>query len=326
MASVLNYGVLSTAAIARNQHIPASKEAGNSRIIAISSREKTTAEKYARELEIPKAYGSYEELLADQEVQAVINPLPNSLHCEWTIRAAEAGKHILCEKPLAPTPEECQRMIDSADANGVLLFEGFTQQFNPLMATVHQLLADGSIGEVKFMKSELTYTLPDWETDVRGSRELAGGALFDAGCYAVNNMRTLMGAEPVQVEAFQRVHERNGVEATFLGLMRFPGDRLAYIATGMEQPFRCHLEVVGTKGWLATPNFFSATELTVSVGGETVAREFAQVNRFALQMEHFADCVLTGKPLRTPPEDGKGNAAALVALKKAADTGQVVSL
>ena len=326
MANTVRYGLLSTAQIARNQHIPGAAKAGNTEITVLSSRDEARAKKYATELGIPRAYGSYDQVLADSEIDAIINPLPNSMHCEWTIKAAEAGKHILCEKPLAVTPGECQRMIDSANANGVLLFEGFTQHFNPMMATVHQLIGDGSLGEIKIMKAELTYTLPDWRNDVRGNRELGGGALFDAGCYTVNTVRTLMKAEPLQVQAFERVHERNGVDATFVGLMRFPGDRMAYIATGMEQPFRCTLEVIGTEGSLGTPNFFAGTELTIITGGETTEKTFEPVNRFQLQIEHFSDCVLNRKPLNTPPEDGKANVAAMVALKTAARERRTIEL
>ncbi|MBS12061.1 MAG: hypothetical protein CME19_10730 [Gemmatimonadetes bacterium] len=326
MSGILNYGVISTASIARSQHIPAASESENSRIVAISSRDSETARGAAADLGIDTAYGSYDELLTDYRIDAIINPLPNSLHEEWSIRAAEAGKHILCEKPLAPTPDECQRMIDAAHANDVLLYEGFTQHFNPLMSDIHSLIDDGSLGEVNYVRSELTYTLANWETDVRGLKDLDGGALLDAGCYAVNNVRTLMGSEPLEVAAQQRVHAGNQVDALFTGTLKFSDDRLAYICTGMQQPFRCMLEVVGTNGLVRTENFFTATELTVTVAGETSVRTYDSVNRFALQMTHFSDCVLNGKSLRKSAEDGKANAATLVALKQSAQTGRVVAV
>lgn len=326
MADILNYGIISTSKVARRGHVRGAKESANSKIVAIASRDKATAERYAAELGIKKAYGSYDDLLADESIDAVINPLPNSMHEEWTIKAAEAGKHILCEKPLAPTPEACQRMIDAAEANGVLLYEGFTQHFNPMMADVHQLIDTGSLGEVNYIRCELTFTLPDWENDVRGIKHLDGGALLDAGCYVVNNVRTLMGAEPLEVSALQRIHPKNKVDVLFTGLLKFPEDRIAYIATGMQQPPRRMLEVVGTQGLAQTDHFPAGTELTVTTSDETNVRTYDAVNKFALQITHFSDCVLNDKPLRKSAYDGKANAATLVALKQAAETGRTVTV
>lgn len=326
MPDKIRYGVLSTAQIAQNRHIPAASETGNSEIIAISSRDKKKAQDVAQKHDISKAYGTYDELIADPDIDAIINPLPNSLHCEWTLKAAEAGKHILCEKPLAATPEECQRMIDAANANNVRLYEGFTQHFNPIMNIMHQLIADGSIGDITLIRSELTYTIKDWEHDVRVDKNLAGGALMDAGCYCVNTVRSLMNAEPESVTATEKVHPIRGVDCLFTGLMKFPNDRIAYIATGMEQPFRFTVEVIGTQGSFFTPNLFNGTDLTITVGGQITAQKFDMVNRFALQMEHFSDCILNNNPLRVPPQDGKNNVAVLNALKQSAQRGCAVQL
>ena len=158
------------------------------------------------------------------------------MHCEWTVKAAEAGKHILCEKPLAVRPRECRTMIDAAKANNVLLLEAFTQHFSPLLVRMLAFIADGTIGELNFARAELCYTLPDWDTDVRGNGGLDGGALFDAGCYSVNVIRTLMGGEPEEVTAFQKLHSRNNVDSVFTGLLKFPKEKIAYISTSMEQP------------------------------------------------------------------------------------------
>jgi predicted dehydrogenase len=322
----VRYGVLSTAQIARNQHIPAAERSDVAEIAAISSRDPAKAKYYAKELGVPKAYGSYDDVLTDPDVDAVINPLPNSMHCEWTVKAAEAGKHILCEKPLAVTVEEAERMIEAARSNGVLLMEGFTTQFQPLLPYVLETIAAGTIGAVKIVRSELTYTIQDWENDSRVKPELAGGALLDAGCYCVNAIRTVMGDEPVSVEAYQHVRAPVGVETTFVGLMHFPGNRFAYLATGMEQPFRAMLEVVGTEGRIEVPMLFSGTEVRVIAGGETHVESFDAADRFRLQLDHFSTCILEGSEPKLPPVDGLRNTAALVALKRAAEEGRAVEV
>ena len=321
MGDKVRYGVISTAQIALNQHIPAAREAKKSVITAISSRTDEKAKKAATDHNIPKAYGSYDEILTDPEIDAVINPLPNSMHCEWTIKAAEAGKHILCEKPLAVRPSECRKMIDAAKANNVLLLEAFTQHFSPLLKRMLSLVQDGTIGTLNFLRAELCYTLPDWETDVRGNYDLDGGALFDAGCYCVNVARTIMASEPDEVAAYQKLHERNRVDSMLAGLLKFPGDRIAYISTSMEQPFRFPVEIVGTAGVLSTPNLFQGTDLTIRIDAGITEENLDPVNRFTLQLDHFSEAVLEGKPLRIDPEDGLRNGAVLDALTASAQSG-----
>jgi predicted dehydrogenase len=326
MAQNVQYGVLSTARIARNQHIPAAQEAANSEIVAISSRDAARAESWAKQLGIPRAYGSYDALLADPGVDAVINPLPNGMHCEWTVRAAEAGKHILCEKPLAVTVDEAQRMIAAAEANGVLLMEGFTQHFLPHLAYARRVIESGEIGALKIVRAELVYTIQDWEDDVRVKPELAGGALLDAGCYCVNTIRALVGGEPLEVQAFQRAREGVGVDTTFVGLLRFPDDVMAFMATGMEQPFRGCCELTGTLGRIEIPTLFGGELVRVTAEGETREVTFTPGNRFALQLAHFSDAILHGTALVLPPEDALANTRALVALQQAADQGRAVAV
>jgi predicted dehydrogenase len=323
---VIRYGVLSTAQIARNAHIPAAQEATNSEIVALSSRSKVKADKWAAELGIPKAYGSYDQLLADPEVDAVINPLPNSMHCEWTVKAAEAGKHILCEKPLAVTVDEAQRMIDAAQANDVLLMEGFTQHFLPHLEYARQVLDAGEIGDLRLLRAELVYTLRDWENDSRAQADLAGGALWDAGCYCVNTIRSVVRSEPIEVQALQTMHPEAGVDATFTGLLLFPGGVTAFMCTSMEMPFRGSCEIVGTLGRIDVPSLFGGDKVVVTAGGEERVITFEPTNRFARQMAHFSGCILSGRPVKRPPVDGLRNTAALVALKRSAETGRTVAL
>jgi predicted dehydrogenase len=326
MVDRVRYGVLSTARIARNQHIRAAKTSTNAKIVAISSRDADRAVRYAQELEIPRAYGSYQEVLDDPEIDAVINPLPNSMHREWTVRAAEAGKHVLCEKPFAVTVAEAEHMIDAARANGVLLMEGFTQRFLPQAAYVRGIIESGRIGVIRSVRAELVYTLPDWDTDSRARPDLAGGCLYDAGCYCVNTLRWAMGDEPVRVQALQRIKEGYNVDATFAGLLEFPGGRLGYMLTGMEEPFRGCCEVIGSEGRIEMPDLFGGSRVHVAIGGEEHVEAFESVDRFRLQIEHFSDCILNDKQPMLTPEDARGNTAALVALKRAAIEGGTVAV
>ncbi|MDF1514848.1 MAG: Gfo/Idh/MocA family oxidoreductase [Anaerolineae bacterium] len=321
MTKKVRYGILSTAQIARNQHIPAIRESVNAEVIAISSRSQTTAEGYAAELGIGSAYGSYDAMLADSRVDAVINALPNSMHCEWTVKAAEAGKHILCEKPLAVTVDQAQIMLDAARANGVLLLEGFTPRYEQQMVFAQKLLRDGVIGEVKIIRSELTYTIQDWNNDSRVKSELAGGSLMDAGCYCVNAIRFLIEQEPQSVVGYQRTHATAGVDSTFVGLMQFKDGCVGYVATGMEQPFRACCEIIGSTGRIEIPGMFGGAKVKVQSGSTEETHGFETSNRFCLQIEHFSNCILNDLPLKFPPEDGLANTRVLVALKQAALTG-----
>ncbi len=326
MADKVRYGVISTARIARKSHIPAAAKTTNCEIVAIASRDQSRAEHWAGELDIPRAYGSYAELLDDPDVDAVINATPNSLHAEWTVRAAEAGKHILCEKPFAMTVEEADGMIAAARDGGVLLMEAFRYRFHPQVPFVRETIDSGEVGELRLTRVELLYTIQDWAGDSRVKPGLGGGCLMDAGCYTVNLTRFLMGAEPVRVQAFERRRAEPAVDTTFAGLMEFPGDRLAYVATGMEEPFRFTCEVIGSEGTIRVAHCFAGGAVTVESGGQEKVREFDGIDQFQAQLEHFSDCILSGTPPMLPVEDARGNTAALVALRRAAAEGRAIDV
>jgi xylose dehydrogenase (NAD/NADP) len=172
--------------------------------------------------------------------------------------------------------------------------------------------------------AELTYTIQDWDQDTRIKRDLAGGALWDAGCYCVNTLRYLMGDEPLSVQAYQRIRGPQQVDSTFIGLVRFSGDRFAYMVTGMEQPFRHCCEVTGTDGWIWAPNLFAADKATVIAGGEERTVTFGKIDRFQVQLEHFSDRILQDGSPMLALDDAMGNTAALVALKQAAREGREI--
>lgn len=330
--AVVRYGLISTAQIGLNAHVPGARESANSVIEAVSSRSEEKASKAAEEHGIPRWYGSYDEMLADPELDAVVNTLPNSMHCEWTVRAAEAGKHVLCEKPLAVTADEARQMIEAARANGVLLVEAFTHRWNPQMRRVREMIAGGAPGEVTSVEGALTFDVfsrPNWESNVRVSADLAGGSLMDAGCYPVYAARFVLGAEPVRAFGFARTKPGLGlrVDTTFSGLLEFPSGAVAYITSSLEQSRRNTLAVFGTDGRVSIPDVFDENGPVVVTTGEGERREeLSGSGRFTVQFDDFSDCVLTGRVPEFPAEDGLRNTCALVALLESAAKGVAVEV
>jgi len=324
---VVRYGIISTARIALNQHIPAARESAKSEIVAISSRDEAKARQAAEEHGIPRWYGSYDALLTDPDVDAVINPLPNSMHCEWTIKAAEAGKHILCEKPLAVTVDEARRMIGAASANNVVLVEAFTHRWNPHLRTARRSIAEGAIGQVTSLSSALTFPVAQPQGNIRFFPELAGGSLLDAGCYAVYACRFVLGEEPRRAVGFAYDGGGYGVDTTFTGLIEFPSGAVAHVSSSMEQPRRCELIAIGSKGRIEIPDMFDDSgPVVIIVGAERRVEAIPAPNRFRVQLDEFSECVLTGKAPEFPAEDGLRNTAVLEALLSAARDGVVVDV
>ena len=246
MGSPVKWGIVSTADINRKV-IPGAHASDKVDLVAIASREATRAEAYAREWEIPRAYGSYEELLADPELEAVYISLPNTLHVEWSIKALEAGKHVLCEKPFTRHPEEAAEAFDVAEREGRLLSEAFMYRHNPQTAKLVELVRDGAIGELRLIRSTFSYGLYDPE-NIRLRTDVEGGALMDVGCYTVSGSR-LLGGEPERVwgEAW---YGPSGTDWVFAGTLRFPGDVIAAFDCGTALPERDELEAVGSEGSL----------------------------------------------------------------------------
>ena len=248
---VVRWGVLGTANIARLV-IPAIQQSHNGRVVATASRDLARAKTFAAELSVPRAVASYDELLNDPEIDAVYIPLPNSLHKPWTIRAAQQGKHVLCEKPLALTASECDEMIEACDAARIILMEAFMYRFHPQIHKVRGLIAQGSIGKVRLIRAAFSYILAD-PGDIRRVKELGGGALMDVGCYCVNMARLMIGTEPAEVQAMADFGTGSAVDETFVGLMRFPGGELALFDCSFGYPFRQFVEIVGTEGVIEMP-------------------------------------------------------------------------
>ncbi len=327
MPDTVRYGLISTARIGFSAHVPAANDSLNSEIVAVSSRNLETAQAAAREHGIPLAFGSYQEMIDSDEIDAVINTLPNSMHHEWTIKAAEAGKHILCEKPLSATMAEAREMKAAAEANNVVLVEAFTPRWTQQSRTVRHLIANGEIGEVTYLESSLAFRMnrPD---DIRLSKPLAGGSLMDVGCYAVYAVRYAMGMEPVSAMAFDRKRSGVEVDTTLSGLLRFPNDAVGHIWCSFDGPRRIVFDAVGTQGTISVNGAFRETApVTVTKGDdEPQIMPMTSSNRFEVQLDEFSECVLTGKEPEFPPDDALRNMAAILALYESADSGKAVAV
>jgi len=255
MKEKIRWGILGTAQIARRAMVPALRESAMAEVVAIASRDIEKAQTFAKDLKIPKFFGSYSSLLADPEIDAVYIPLPNHLHKPWTILAAEAGKHILCEKPLALNTDECQEMIAAANANNVQLMEAFMYRYHPRILAAHQMVRDGALGDLKTIEASFTYFKED-TTNIRFKPEMGGGALMDVGCYCVNISRLMAGREPITVHA--RLYQTStGVDNQLVGLLDFGDGLMAHFDCAMNQEGRQRCLLAGTRGYLEIPNSFN---------------------------------------------------------------------
>lgn len=322
MTGPIRWGILSTANIALKRFIPGVKLSRNGTIAAIASRDLMKAKTAAEAHDIPKAYGSYEELLADADIDAIYNPLPNALHAEWTAKAAAAGKPILCEKPLATGTAEALRMIEVCAYNDVLLMEAFMYRFHPQHARVRELIDAGTIGELRAVRASFSFLLePFQKKNVRLQHDLGGGALADVGCYAVNAARMLFGEEPLWASAQWDVREQFGVDVSTAGVLCFSDRRMATIDCGFRASTYGTYTAIGTKGHIDVPDAFvpdGDVAIVITTGSERREERLPAVHQFALEAEEFADCLLSGRPLRIPPLDAVANLHVIDALARSA--------
>jgi predicted dehydrogenase len=312
----LRFGVLSTADIARKKVIPGMRTAPNVDVVAIASRDAAVAERVARELDIPRAHGSYEALLADPDVDAVYIPLPNHLHLEWTIAAAEAGKHVLCEKPLALTADDAQRMLDACEASGVRLMEAFMYRLHPTWLAVRELVASGRIGRLQAIQSWFSYYNDD-AANIRNILEYGGGALMDIGCYSVNLSRMLFGGEPTRVQAAVRRDEATGVDVLTSAILDFEGGHATFTCAIRSETDQ-RVEIYGSDGRISVGIPFNIppdrpTRVSVIAGGDppvapaTEVLTFDTADPYGAETERFAAAILAGEPTPTPPADAVAN-------------------
>ena len=327
MPETVRYGLISTATIGFYAHVPAARTSPNSELVAVGSRSLATAQAAAKEHGIPLAFGSYDEMIESDEIDAVINTLPNAMHHEWTIKAAEAGKHVICEKPFSVTMAEAREMISAARANNVLLIEGFTPRWNKQMRTVRQLVADGEIGEVIHLQVGLSFTMDD-DREGRPGDPRAEGSLMGFGCYGVYALRYAMSVEPVLAMALERKRPGVGFDTTANALLQFPNSAVGHLWCCLEGPQRGLLEVFGTNGKIVLDGVFTETPPVIVVRGdaEPEVMEMTSTDRFQVQLDEFSECILSGKQPEFPPDDALRNMASILALYESIDTGRAVAV
>ncbi len=319
----VRWGVLGTGNIGRRAVIPAIQAATNARLVAVASRDAARARTFVHEIApSARAHGTYEALLEDPDVEAVYIPLPNSEHAEWTIRAAGAGKHVLCEKPLALTAAEARRIIDACQSAGVLLLEAFMYRFHPQTRWVQEQLAAGRIGTVRLVRGWFGFDIAGRSRDIRLQGALGGGSLMDVGCYPLNYCRMVYGGPPQAASARVVAPPHSEVEQMVGAVLDFGEGRLGVIECGFLWPEHQRVEIVGALGRIIVEAPFtpgvSDTVIRVVGNDETMVRRIAGVDEYRLQVEHFSAAVREGKPLAILPTDAVENAAAIEMIYQAA--------
>jgi D-xylose 1-dehydrogenase (NADP+, D-xylono-1,5-lactone-forming) len=317
----VKWGILSTANINRKL-IPGAKASPRVDLVGVASRDQARVEEYARTWEIERAYGSYEALLEDPEIEAVYISLPNTLHCEWSIRALEAGKHVLCEKPLSRHLHEVEEAFGVAERTGRLLSEAFMYRHNPQTNRLRELVDQGAIGELRLIRSAFSYSLYD-EENIRLRPDVEGGALMDVGCYCVSGSR-LLGGEPQTVYA-QAWFGPTGTDWVFAATLRFPGDVIALFDCGTALPERDELEAIGSEGSLFLDDPWHCTVPVIErrLAGDVERIELEPVDSYRLELENVSDAIRGEGELLLGREDAIAQARALEALWESATTGTI---
>jgi D-xylose 1-dehydrogenase (NADP+, D-xylono-1,5-lactone-forming) len=315
----LRWGILGCARISRRGLIPGIVGSRTGSLVALASRDLATARAWSTEFGVNKACGSYEELLADSEVDAVYIPLPNELHKPWVFAAANAGKHILCEKPLALNQQEARAMVDHCADRNVVIVEAFMWRHQPRTTALRAMVAEGTIGELRLIRSSFSFPIDpgDWRLDpARG-----GGALWDIGCYGVSTVRLFAAGEPDVIQSLARFGP-TGVDLSLTSEMRFPSGVLGLIDCSFEQPFRCSYELVGTRGSIDVPDAYlppaDRPVARLNMDGTTRELSFDGYNQYAAMVDAFEQAVRSGGEQITPSENGLAQMAVLDAVLAAA--------
>lgn len=323
---VLNWGLLSTARINRAL-IPPLQVSKRNHLLAVASRTQEAADNYAREHKISRAYGTYEALLADPEIDVIYNPLPNHLHAEWTIKAIEAGKHVLCEKPLALRVDEVEAMQAAARKHDRVVAEAFMYRHHAQTLKVQELVQNGSLGALKLIRGSFSFILSR-EGDVRLDPAMGGGSIWDVGCYPISYARTVVGGAPLEVFGWQ-VTGPTGIDKTFVGQMRFDYDIHAQFDCSFAIPFHTFMEVVGSEGTLNIPNpFIPKTDEKIYLrrGEKTETIKIKGQELYLGEVEDIADAILLGRDPRISLDDSRANVAVISALLESARSGKAISI
>lgn len=323
---LLRWGLLSTARINHALLGPLHTSKRN-RLVAVASREQARAERYAREHKIPRVYGTYEALLNDPEIDVIYNPLPNQLHAEWTIKAVEAGKHVLCEKPLALSAQEVDRISAAAQKTGRVVAEAFMYRTHAQTLKVREIVQGGKLGRIQLVRGSFTFLL-DKPDDYRLDPAMGGGSLWDVGCYPLSYTRTVLASEPVEVFGCQ-VTGPSGIDETFAAQLRFPGGVFAQLDCSFAIPYHVFMEIVGDQGTLVVPVPFNpgangAVYLARKDKNERIS--IKGTAPYVSEVEDLADAILLGKPPCISLADSRANVVAITSLLESARTGRPVKL
>lgn len=320
----IRWGILSVSNHYRLRVHDQVKESSLTRVVGIASRDAEKASQEARKLGIPKSYGSYEALLADPEIDAVYIPLPNHLHAAWVKAAADAGKHILCEKPFALNAGEAREAIEYARSKGVRVMEAFMYRYHPQWARAKQIVESGEIGKVVFVQAHFTFNNKD-PKNIRNMREAGGGAIMDIGCYAVSSARFMLGAEPKRALSLVNRDNQLGVDVLSSGLLDF-GTAHAQFSVSMQAFPAQKVEVIGSSGSLSMkipfnmyPDVPAELRVTTSVGSRVV--RCGPAGQYRLMFDAYSANLLAGRPEPTPAEDAMANMEALDALFRSEASG-----
>lgn len=327
----IKWGILGCANIARKAVIPGILAADNSELYAVASRNKEKAADFAEKFGAAVYYDDYDELLADKKIEAVYIPLPNGLHKKWTIKAAEAGKHILCEKPLSgKNKKEAEEMFAAAKKNNVKLMEAFMYRFQPFVIRLKEMIDQGIIGEIKEIKSNFAFDISHRTGDIRLNAELDGGALNDIGCYTVNLSRYLMGEMPTKVANFFQKETADGVDLSGSTTLYFEGGKFASLYYSINSYNEQDVEIIGTEGVIRIPGFFSWREdnyFLIEKDGEVEKTPIEIGPQYQLEVEAFAEAVINDKevPLRVE-EETYANLEVMDAMRKSEKEETVIKL
>ena len=316
--NLLNWGLLSTAHI-NHSLIPPLQESKRNHLLAVTSRSQELANEFAKKWKIPKAYGSYEAMLADPEIDVIYNPLPNHLHAKWTIKAVEAGKHVLCEKPLALSVEEVDAIYGAARTHRRVVSEAFMYRHHPQTLKAQELVQSGTLGPLKLLRGSFTYVMTR-EGNIRSDPTMGGGSIWDVGCYPISYMRTVIGAEPLEVFGWQVIGP-TGIDDSFFGQMQFADDVYGQFDSSFVMPSHSYMEFAGSEATLIIPKPYKPylnEKIFLVRGKKTETIKIKGQDLYLGEVEDMADAILSGGKPRISLEDSRANVAVILALLESA--------
>ncbi|OIJ13871.1 oxidoreductase [Anaerobacillus arseniciselenatis] len=326
----VRWGILSTANIAQKAMIPAIGRSENAEVVAIASSS-GKAKEVADAFNIKKTYHTYEQMLRDEEIDAIYIPLPNHLHKKWTMEAAKHGKHVLCEKPASLTAEDTKEMIDFCKVRGVHFMEAFMYQFHPQHDTVRAIIASGEIGEVKLMRASFSFLLNKPKGNIRMDRTKGGGSIYDVGCYSIHVIRNVLQVEPTEIFIHANIDQEHQVDTSAVGYLKLENGVSATFDSSFEMAFRNEYEIIGTKGQIKVPRAFRpdihGDQGIVILQTEDGTKELKVVGDvYRMQVERFSQAILEEEDLSSTWENSIRNMKVIDACYKAIETGKIINI